>query len=277
MASNRSRKGRDLSELAVALLQNELGAKSPVEFIVLGGLTPDTLVTPLDGTPVHLGTRDADLLVNFHLGANSDFGELELALKSLQFSPSNPEGWRWSGLVDGLPVVVEFLCDLDNLPEGTAQLPGCEHLAAANLRGTGIVTKDWCWHTVTGRSASGTQISVQVRYAGLCGYLFAKAKALKERSLEKDCYDFVYVLLYNTLGGPLEAARAVMQGPLREEIPTLATVWRELAGRFVTSSDPAVRGFVNQSIQADPTLDRDRLAQDAISAVREFLSELGVL
>jgi hypothetical protein len=275
LASDRSRQGRDLSELAVALLQNEL-AGSAVEFIVLGGLTPDTLVTPSSDTPVHLGTRDADLLIDFHLGTSPNVGELELALLRLEFSPSDENGWRWTGRVNGLPVVIEFLCDLDDHPEGAAQLPGCEHLMAANLRGTGIVAKDWDWHTVTTQLATGEEISVQVRYAGLCGYLFAKARALKERSLEKDCYDFVYVLLYNSLGGPREAARAVKQGPLCDEISTLATVWREISARYVSESDPAVRAFVNQSIQADPALDKARLAQDAISAVQEFLSELGV-
>ena len=147
---------------------------------------------------------------------------------------------------------------------------------AANLRGTGVVAKDWRWHTVTTRLASGEEIPVRVRYVGLCGYLFAKATALKERSLEKDCYDFVYVLLYNARGGPREAARAVRRGPLGDDIPRLATVWREISARYVSESDPAVRAFVTQSVQADPTLDKARLAQDAISAVEEFLSELGV-
>jgi hypothetical protein len=40
------------------------------------------------------------------------------------------------------------------------------------------------------------------KYAGLEGYLMAKACAVRHRGLDRDFYDLVFVLLYNRAGGP---------------------------------------------------------------------------
>ena len=52
----------------------------------------------------------------------------------------------------------------------------------------------------------------------------------------KDYYDFVYVLLYNRLGGPGLAAMALRQGVFGEQYRStrLTRVWQEIADRFET-------------------------------------------
>lgn len=118
---------------------------------------------------------------------------------------------------------------------------------------------------------------MQARVAGLGGYLLAKAVALRERALEKDYYDFAYVLLFNRLGGPAQAARLLLEGPLAGRLAGLQTVWRELAERFETADRVGPVGYAEQALVVDPTADPARLRQDAAVAVREFLEVLGVV
>ena len=92
MASDRSQEGRRLSELAVARLQSELETSFPAQLIVLGGLVPTMLVTQNGGTPHHLGTGDADLLIHCDAETHPSLQDLERALQRIGFSPSNTEG-----------------------------------------------------------------------------------------------------------------------------------------------------------------------------------------
>ena len=125
--------------------------------------------------PAHLGTSDVDILVAFH-------ATLDAALERAGFEidPKIAEGWRWQAKVDGVPVKVEFLCDLDDQPANRAiQLPGCKRVTAANLRGTGFVSRDYVAETLTGQLPNGEFVTVKVNFAGLSGYLMAKLVAAR--------------------------------------------------------------------------------------------------
>jgi hypothetical protein len=67
------------------------------------------------------------------------------ALEAIGAEPDEGvDGWRWLIPSGGIRVRIEFLCDLEDQPEGvTVSLPGCARLRAANLRGTGFVARDW--------------------------------------------------------------------------------------------------------------------------------------
>jgi hypothetical protein len=130
----RSAEARARAERALVLLVNEIGDDG-VPLIVLGGLVPGVLTRDEDAViPQHLGTTDVDVLLITQLDPNTDLGDVERALQRLQFAPSS-EDWRWRRRIDGRPVKIEFLCDLDDHPEGEVIRPtGCTELAAINLR-----------------------------------------------------------------------------------------------------------------------------------------------
>jgi len=272
LASERSPAARKLAERALVWLVHELGDRW-AGLVVLGGLVPETLVDESLATPQHLGTTDVDVHVDFGISPRDDLLALEDALLRLGFSPSD-EGWRWKGAVEEAEIKLEFLCELDDQAERSVfQPPGCKRLGALNLRGTGFVSQDYVLRPVTGRLRDGAEVTVEVAFADVGGFLLAKAVALRERAAEKDYYDFVYVLLFNRLGGPAAAARAIRARGLR--LPSSA-LWREVAARFHDAHSLGPRAYSIQALQANPDGEAATLKRDAVAAVREFLEELGV-
>lgn len=144
-----ARRRRVPSETALVRLLYELGDEEPF-LVVLGGLVPEVLARDDQGViPEHLGTTDVDVLLITHVEPNADLGGVERALERLRFeSEPGQNGWRWRGPVDGWPIQTEFLCDLPDQREGEIIRPGgCRQLAAANLRGTGYVARDFEWNS----------------------------------------------------------------------------------------------------------------------------------
>jgi hypothetical protein len=188
----RSPEARRRAEKALAWLLHELSDEEPF-IVVLGGLIPETLT--LDGSrivPQHLGTTDVDLLLITQVDVRTDLSRVEQALTHLGFLPDpGQDGWRWRGLVDDYPVLIEFLCDLDEHRDGECIRPvGCDRLAAANLRGTGYVARDFQWRELRAPLSDGTSAAVAVRFAGLEGYLVSKCITVRNRAAAKDYYDF---------------------------------------------------------------------------------------
>ena len=150
----RSRETRARAETALVRLLYELREDEPF-LVVLCGLVPEVLTAEgEDVVPEHLGTTDVDVLLMTHVEPDRDLGVVERALERLEFDPDPDEdGWRWRGQIDGFPVRVEFLCDLGSHPAGESIRPiGCRELAAANLRGTGYVARDFAWEQLEGSS-----------------------------------------------------------------------------------------------------------------------------
>ncbi|MFH0945260.1 MAG: hypothetical protein V2A76_08690 [Planctomycetota bacterium] len=272
MDSERSPEARELAERALVWIIHELGERCE-GIVVLGGLVPATLVEKSSTVPQHLGTTDVDVHIDFGVSLGSHLVAVERALVRLGFSPTQ-DGWRWTGPVSGTSVRIEFLCELDDQAAGvTVRPPGCDRLCAVNLRGTGFVTQDYVLRRVAGVLPSGREVTVELAFANIGGFLLAKAVALRERAEEKDYYDFTYVLLFNRLGGPAGAARWIREQGL--SLPK-ANVWAEVEARFHDSNSSGPRGYASQARQVSPEADPAVLKQDALSAVQEFLWELGV-
>lgn len=244
--------------------------------VVLGGLVPGVLAdSEEEGVPEHLGTTDVDIHIDLEVDASADLGRLEQALEDANFRihPKNPEGWRWVTEVDGFSVKVEFLCDLEDQPaEAIIGLPGCSKLTAVNLRGVGFVAQDNAWLSLEPEKEGDGR--ADVRFAGLEGYLMAKAHALRERGAGKDYYDFVYMLLFNKLGGPREAAEALGSGVFAKGLNLATDPWPEIRARFTSSTDVGPRFYSEEALQADPGGDPAALRQDAVGAVTDFLNRL---
>lgn len=272
----RSRATRALAETGLVRLLHELREEEPF-LIVLGGLVPEVLTRDEgDSAPEHLGTADVDVLLITHVTPERGLGAVERVLERLKFEPDpNEDGWRWRGLVNGFPVRVEFLCDLDGYSAGESIRPdGCRVLSAANLRGTGYVAHDFAWERLEGELVDGTRVSVRARFAGLEGYLLSKCVAARTRAADKDYYDLVYVLSYNRAGGPEQAASRLRNGDLADALAPLSSTFREVRERYRALSDAGPRGYARQAMQADPEASASELRADAVDVVQRFFDAL---
>jgi hypothetical protein len=273
----RSPAARKRAEAALVRLVWELRDDDPF-LIVLGGLVPRVLAEEEHGViPEHLGTTDIDILLITHVDTDADLGAVERALARLEFAPTDNDGWRWRGVVDGSAAIVEFLCDLPEYREGEYVCPrGCEKLAAVNLRGTGYVARDFQWRDLLGELPDGTPVEVRVRFAGLGGYLLSKCVAVRWRGAEKDYYDLVYVLTHNRAGGPEGAAKELVEGSLSDAVARLRSTLLEVRERYRETTDPGPRGYALQASQVELDADERLLRADAVDIVQRFCSGIGL-
>ncbi len=228
--------------------------------------------------PPHLGTTDVDVLLSVHLASAHQGNEpLEDALERIGFQPdSKQKGWRWFAVVDGLRVNLEFLCDEESSPaESVIRPSGAKKLGVLNMRGTGFVEDDWTLEKITAQLIDGdATATVEVRVAGLQGYLLAKAHAILERAESKDYYDFAYVLIHNNLGGPTAVAQALSTGKFASTVMRVSRLWDEIAARYATAASSGANAFASQSVQADPSATAAQLRQDAVAAMAQFIGGL---
>lgn len=277
MDERRSRETRARAELALVRLLHALDDED-VFLVVLGGLVPEVLARDEDLVPEHLGTTDVDVLLVTHVDPDADLGGVERALGTLGFKADrNEDGWRWRGPVEGVPVKLEFLCDLADYREGEVVRPsGCAALGAQNLRGTGYVAGDFAWEELTGELADGTIVTVRARFAGLEGYLLSKCVSARTRAATKDYYDLVYVLQHNRAGGPEQAARRLREGSLSGALAPLRSTFVEVGARFAGTTDGGPIGYAEQALEVQPEVEAASLRADAVDVVQRFLAELGV-
>lgn len=273
----RTSETRRIAERALGGLLDALDRD--LELIVLGGLVPEVLTSGMDESiPKHMGTADVDLLVNVVVDAGANLVALEAALEQAEFEPDpkQPDGWRWQTTIDGLAVKIDLLCDLETVRSETTVHPnGCERLGVYNLRGTGYVARDFTWEEIAIDSGSESTRH-RVRFAGLAGYLLAKAHAARHRGFDKDYYDLVHVLLYNRAGGPKEASALLRSDEWADALAASRSVLAELGARFSSPADRAPRAYAAGALQVDPGGEEAALRRDAIAAVAQFLDALAV-
>lgn len=137
----------------------------------------------------HAGTTDIDVQVDLEIVAGAvNTKRLETALQNAEFVPDDERIWRWraDGSATGAVVKFELLADVDTERSGsTIEFDQCEHLGAANLRGTGVAARDIERRPL--RARVGDQwIGVEINVTGLAGFLLAKAAAAHSRRKTKD-------------------------------------------------------------------------------------------
>lgn len=268
----RSRHARQLAETALVRIVDAYGEVP--EFVLLGGLVPDLLCSR--SSTLHVGTTDVDVQVNLEIaGGSVNATRLEAALRSAGFVPDVERVWRWQDrTAPGLVVKAEFLADLDDVPnQTTVTFDGCDHLGAVNLRGTRFATRDWQLHQLAAPTPAG-DIHVELRVAGLAGYLLSKTHAAHRRRAAKDWYDLAYVLIHNDAGGPRDAAGAVIDRFADDITGETRTALDDLAGNFSTSDAQGPHAYAETMLGLHPEHDWDLLTNNAVAAVEMFITAL---
>lgn len=264
----RSRAARAAAERALIQVVRNFGARP--EFVVLGGLVPELLCT--NSAFRHAGTTDVDVQVDLEIACGTvNLMRLELALRDAGFEPSREHIWRWTviGLDSKTVVKFELLADLDYAPAGApVHFNGCTNLGAVNLRGTGFASRDVEVRTLRTR-VGGVELVEEINVTGLAGYLLAKSAAAHSRREPKDWYDLAFVLIHNDVGGPEEAAQAVLDRFGNERM-TVRTALDDLLDNFATPDAQGPQAYANQLMLDHPELDRTSLLADAVLAIDTF-------
>jgi len=112
-----------------------------------GGLAPRYIVGSLpEGARPHVGTTDVDLVIGLTVDDESDeaYRTLENNLRKSGFKPES--SFRWSKQVDGVTILVEFMCETDQVEPGRIFKPkqglGTK-FGAFNVRGAQLIAEDF--------------------------------------------------------------------------------------------------------------------------------------
>jgi hypothetical protein len=263
---------------ALVTLLGDIGPWSERIYLA-GGLAPRYIVGSLpEGARPHVGTTDVDLVIGLALGDESPeaYRTLENNLKKAGFKAES--SFRWIKDVQGVNVIVEFLCETDQVEPGRIYKPKEEGtgsgLGAFNVRGAQLVTRDYLVRTIEAERLDGGGLSrVDVRVANILSYTVLKILAFQDRHENKDAYDLIYCLL-NFGDGPHDAGRVAAESAILDEEQVSESL-RLLAERFesVEHDGPHAYGaFLSESGDEDEAA---RLRQEAVAVVRDFLRGLG--
>jgi hypothetical protein len=263
---------------ALVTLLGDIGPWSERIYLA-GGLAPRYIVGSLpEGARPHVGTTDVDLVIGLALGDESPeaYRTLENNLKKAGFKAES--SFRWIKDVQSVNVIVEFLCETDQVEPGRIYKPKEEGtgsgLGAFNVRGAQLVTRDYLVRTIEAERLDGGGLSrVDVRVANILSYTVLKILAFQDRHENKDAYDLIYCLL-NFGDGPHDAGRVAAESAILDEEQVSESL-RLLAERFesVEHDGPHAYGaFLSESGDEDEAA---RLRQEAVAVVRDFLRGLG--
>jgi hypothetical protein len=266
-------------ERALVTLLGDLGPWRERIYLA-GGLAPRFLVGKLpEGARADVGTTDVDLVIGLALGDETPetYRTLQNNLEKSGFKQGEPS-FRWSRDVEGIMVVVEFLCETDAVEPGRIFKPKGQHtgskLGAFNVRGAHLARDDYIEYELEGeRLDGGGRSKVTVRIANLLPYTVLKIFAFQDRHENKDAYDLVFTLLHAD-DGPGAAGAAARSSPVAGEAQ-VAEALALLKERFrdVEQDGPAAYGlFLAAPDEGDQ---RARLRREAVATVRAFLRGFG--
>jgi hypothetical protein len=225
-----------------------------------------------------VGTTDVDLVIGLALGDETPetYRTLQNNLDKAHFKQREPS-YQWARDVDGVPVLVEFLCETEEVEAGVIFKPKGEsvgsRLGAFNVRGAHLVRDDYIEFQIEGeRLDGGGQSRVTVRVANVLPYTILKIFAFQQRHENKDAYDLVFTLL-NYEGGPRAAGRAAAASQVagRAQVGEALALLEE---RFRNAGHDGPSAYALFLADPDDEDERARLRQEAVATVREFFGGL---
>ncbi len=229
-------------ERALVTLLGDLGPWRERIYLA-GGLAPRYLIGQLpEGARAHVGTTDIDLVIGLALGDETPetYRTLQNNLEKSGFRQSEPS-FRWTRDVEGVKVVVEFLCETDQEDFGRIFRP-------------------------KGESTGSKLGAFNVRGAHLAREIFS----FQQRHENKDAYDMVFTL-FNHKRGPSEAGAAAAASPVAGH-EQVADALALLAERFADADQDGPSAYALFLADPDDEEERARLRQEAVATVREFLA-----
>jgi hypothetical protein len=261
-------------ERALVTLLGDLGPWRERIFLA-GGLAPRYLVGQLpEESRAHVGTTDIDLVIGLALGDETPetYRTLQNNLEKAGFDQLEPS-FRWGRDVEGVSVVVEFLCETDQVEPGRIYRPKGEFtgskLGAFNVRGAHLGRDDFVEIEIQGdRLDGGGHSRVVVRVVGLLPYTVLKIFAFQDRHENKDSYDLVFTLL-NHEGGPRSAGKLARSSPVADHPQTLEAL-DLLEERFRDADQDGCSSYA--LFLADDDDEKARLRQEAVATIEEFLA-----
>jgi hypothetical protein len=263
-------------ERALVTLLGDLGPWRERIYLA-GGLAPRYLVGQLpEGAHAHVGTTDVDLVIGLALGDETPetYRTLQNNIEKSGFDRKEPS-FRWSRDVEGVAVVVEFLCETDDVEPGRIFRPKGEFtgskLAALNIRGAHLLRDDFIECEIEGkRLDGGGQSKIAVRVANLLPYTVLKILAFQDRHENKDAYDLVFTLLHAE-SGPRSAGRASRSSAVagHAQVNEALTLLDE---RFRDVEQDGPNAYAAFLATPEDEENRARLRREAVATVREFLA-----
>lgn len=132
-------------EKALRTIVSRIGAWGP-RLVLFGGLAPRYIVdSPPPEVGEHTGTTDLDVVVGLELEVDDEgvYTKLQQELRNTGFVVSDDGTWAWERRVDGVRVVLEFFCPVeqDGAPGRLKRNPGGEagsSISAIQLRGAEV-------------------------------------------------------------------------------------------------------------------------------------------
>jgi len=263
-------------ERALVTLLGDIGPWGERVYLA-GGLAPRYIVGSLpEGARPHVGTTDVDLVIGLAVGDESPeaYRTLENNLRKAGFKDET--SFRWKKKVDDVTVMVEFMCETDQVEPGKIYKPKegtGSGLGAFNVRGAQLVTRDFMEVEIEAeRLDHGGRSRVTVRVANILSYTVLKILAFQDRHENKDSYDLVYCLL-NLNDGPEDAGRAAGASAIRGDAQ-VADALRLLAERFADVGQDGPHAYAGFLADAGDDEEAARLRQESVAVVRGFLGAM---
>lgn len=261
-------------ERALVTLLGDIGPWSERVYLA-GGLAPRYIVGSLpEGARPHIGTTDVDLVIGLAVEGESSeaYRTLENNLKKAGFRAES--SFRWTNNVEGVTVIVEFLCETDQVDPGKIFKPKAgtgSGLGAFNVRGAQLVTRDYVVREIEAdRLDEGGRSKVAVRVANILSYTVLKILAFQDRHENKDSYDLIYCLL-NFGDGPEDAGRAAARSAIRDAVQVRDAL-QLLAERFESADHDGPRAYGTFLADDGDEEQAARFRQEAVAVVRDFLA-----
>lgn len=191
------------------------------------------------------------------------------------FKPES--SFQWSKQIDGVTILVEFMCETDQVEPGRIFKPkqglGTK-FGAFNVRGAQLIAEDFTEHSLEAdRIDDGGRSRVTVRVANILSYTVLKILAFQDRHENKDAYDLIYCLL-NFGDGPEDAGRTAANSAIYGAAQVQEAM-RLLAERFAVAENDGPHAYANFLAEGSDRDEPARLRQEAVAVVRAFLAAAG--
>jgi hypothetical protein len=244
---------------------------------LVGGLVPRYLYGPAsDEARAHVGSRDVDLAVILMVDdpTSNSYETLARNLLDAGFRQAplvDDPDFRWRKEADGVSLILEFICDTDEVEPGRNFKPRSgsgSRFQAFNVRGARLVSLD---HKLVQISAErlddGGATTAGVQVAALLSFVVLKISAFVDRHHDKDAYDLVWSLA-NHPDGPEGAGREMAVSPVVTD-PLAVEALALLRDRFSEARNDAPTAYA--AFLGGGTADREvaaRLRNEAVETVR---------